>query len=245
MIDTESDDSTEVDALPPQLTDIELRVLGSLMEKQLTTPDQYPLTINAILTACNQKSSREPITNYQQGEVVRTLTVLEDKRFVRRELGSRADKYSQQFMHHLELSKKHQAVLCLMMLRGPQTVSELVTRTQRTALFADRDELIHCLERLCERALPVAINLGSQPGQRGERFVHLFCKTPDHTRVQSTEGTTESTTFADQDLPQSPSVAESDESRLDESVAALRLEVADLKRQIETLYALTGHSTET
>lgn len=245
MIDAESDDSTEVDALPPQLTDIELRVLGSLMEKQLTTPDQYPLTINAILTACNQKSSREPITNYQQGEVVRTLTVLEDKRFVRRELGSRADKYSQQFMHHLELSKKHQAVLCLMMLRGPQTVSELVTRTQRMALFADRDELIHCLERLCERALPVAIRLSNQPGQRGERFVHLFCRLPGYTRVQSKEVTPGSTTFADQGLPQSPSVAEFDDTRLDESVAALRLEVAELKHQLETLYALTGHSRET
>jgi len=125
---------------PPQLTAIELRVLGVLMEKQLTTPDQYPLTVNSIISACNQKSSRDPVTSYEQGEVVRTLRGLEDKRFVKKEYGSRADKYTQQFILHLELTKKHQAILCLLMLRGPQTLSELSTRTQRVELFIDKDE---------------------------------------------------------------------------------------------------------
>lgn len=231
-----------VPAQPPQLTAIELRVLGVLMEKQLTTPDQYPLTVNSIITGCNQKSSREPITNYQQGELVRTLQGLEDKRFVRREFGSRADKYSQLFIQHLDLGKKHQALLCLMMLRGPQTLSELNTRTQRMELFSDKDELTHCLERLCERELPYAIRLGHQPGQRGERFGHLFNGVPELGQFTSSASPGNKSSRMSEDDQDMLSLLESEVNELGRCVQELKSENLVLRQQLESLYLLTGHA---
>ena len=235
------DNNIAEDPQPPQLTAIELRVLGALMEKQLTTPDQYPLSVNSILTACNQKTSRDPVTNYQQGELVRTLRLLEDKHFVRKEYGSRADKYSQQFMHQLELSKKHQALLCLMMLRGPQTLSELSTRTQRMEQFSDKDELTHCIERLCEREIPYAIGLGHQPGQRGERFGHLFCGKPDVSHSQHSTTISNNPSRMNKDDQETLSVLELEISDLSKSEQELKIENMVLKRQLEALYELTGH----
>ena len=237
----DQDDKITEDSQPPQLTTIELRVLGALMEKQLTTPDQYPLTVNSILVACNQKSSREPITNYQQGEIVRTLQGLEDRRFIRKEYGSRADKYSQLFIHKLELGKKHQAVLCLMMLRGPQTLSELNTRTQRMELFSDKDELTHCIERLCDRELPYAIRVGHQPGQRGERFVHLFSGTPDIEHIQSSAVVSNKPSQMSKNDQDTLSLLESEVNDLNKSVQELKSENVELRRQLENLYQLTGH----
>lgn len=241
MEDQDNDQQPE-ELQAPQLTAIELRVLGALMEKQLTTPDQYPLTVNSILTACNQKSSREPISNYQQGEVVRTLQGLEDKRCVRKEYGSRADKYSQLFIQKLELGKKQQALLCLMMLRGPQTLSELDTRTQRMELFSDRDELTHCMERLCERELPYAVRIGSQPGQRGERFTHLFCGMPDIEQIQASAASSSRAPRISQDDRDTLSLLESEINDLRISVQALKSENLTLRQQLEQLYELTGHT---
>jgi|GEM_PF-348981 len=161
----------------PQLLGTELRVLGVLMEKQLTTPDQYPLTLNSVITACNQKSSRDPITNLTQGEVARVLQELDTRHFVRKERSSRSDKFTQQFMNHLELGRKQQALLCVMMLRGPQSLSELNTRTQRMCDFTDKEDLEHTVDRLCTREIPYVVRLPQQAGQRGERFTHLFSAT--------------------------------------------------------------------
>lgn len=244
MHDSESSDNNADTSIPqaPQLTAVELRVLAALMEKQLTTPDQYPLTVNSIMSACNQKSSRDPVSNYNQGEVVRSLQSLEDKRFVRREFGSRADKYSQQFMQHIELGKKQQAVLCVMMLRGPQTLSELVTRTQRMEQFSDKDELMHSIDRLCDRELPYALRLGHHPGQRGERFGHLFSGTPaiSHYLPPTTTSNERSPSVKhDQDALM---LLELEIVELGESVKSLKGENAELKLQIDRLYELTGHS---
>ena len=245
LAEPESDGASDgaAESSVPQLSAIELRVLGALMEKQLTTPDQYPLTVNSILTACNQKSSREPVTSYHQGELVRTIQALEDKGFVRKEYSSRADKYSQLFIRHLDLGKKQQAVLCVMMLRGPQTLSELSTRTQRMEQYHDRDDLTHCVERLCEREIPYVIRLGQQPGQRGERFTHLFSGTPDvgqsapagsslHSRVAATP-------TVDPDVL---AVLELEVAELKEKLQQTSKENALLRRQLEALYELTGHS---
>lgn len=238
-----SDGKTDISAhQAPQLTAIELRVVGALMEKQLTTPDQYPLTVNSIMSACNQKSSRDPVSNYNQGEVVRTLQCLEDKRFIRREFGSRADKYSQQFMQYIELGKKQQAVLCVMMLRGPQTLSELVTRTQRMEQFSDKDELTHSLDRLCDRELPYALRLGHQPGQRGERIGHLFSGTPsisDYLPPATTSNERSPSVKHDQDALM---LLQLEIAELGESVKSLKGENAKLKLQLDRLYELTGHS---
>ncbi len=233
----EHDDNQTPAPKPPQLLSIELRVLGALMEKQLTTPDQYPLTINSIVTACNQKSSREPVTNYHQGEVRRTLNELEQRNFVRKEFGSRAEKYSQLFISQLELGKKQQALLCIMMLRGTQTLSELNTRTQRMGQFADKDELTHCLERLCERDIPLVVRLGQQPGQRGERFGHLFSGSPDISKPQAQDHAA-----ASSDAPAQANTDSIELEALSNAVSVLQQENRDLKQKIEELYRLTGHS---
>lgn len=225
---------------PPQLLAIELRVLGVLMEKQLTTPDQYPLTLNSIVTGCNQKSSRDPVSNYHQGEVLRALNELEDRHFVRKEYGSRADKYSQHFISQLELGKKQQALLCIMMLRGPQTLSELFTRTQRMNQFSDKEELNHCVDRLCERDVPYVMHLGT-PGQRGERIAHLFSGKPNFDAIKpSTPAVTPSAAISEEDSS-ALSVLELDVASLRDTVRKLELENIMLKHQMETLYRLTGN----
>jgi len=221
----------------PQLTSIELRVLGALMEKQLTTPDVYPLTLNSLLTACNQKSSRDPISHYQQGEVLRTLQELQDKQFVRKEPGSRADKFSQQFISRLELGKKHQAVLCVMALRGPQTLSELNTRTQRMFEFS-KEELQHCIERLCNRETPYVIRLGQQAGQREERFGHLFSGVPD--LPSSSADIPAATVAPTANTKQDDTITrlEMEVASLQEAVRSLQSETSDLKKQLDELYQL-------
>lgn len=239
----------------PQLSDIELRVLGVLMEKQLTTPDQYPLTLNSVITACNQKSSREPVTNYNQGEVQRTLQELDNKHFIRKERSSRSEKFSQQFMHYLELGRKQQALLCVMMLRGPQSLSELSTRTQRMCDFTDKDELDHSIDRLCNRDVPYAIRLGQQPGQRGERIGHLFSGTPTAYSASTTQNERSISERQELDLsgnknqPQhhdeSIAVLELEVETLTKNLNALKSETAELKQQLAALYVLTGHATQT
>ena len=241
----DSSASSVGDHLPTviQLSAIELRVLGALMEKQLTTPDQYPLTLNSLVSACNQKSSRDPVTNYQQGEVVRTLQLLDDKKLVRRELGSRADKYSQLLMNYIEQGKKQQGLLCVMMLRGPQTESELQTRTQRMDLFSDREDLAHCLERLCDRQTPYVVRLGPTPGQRGERFGHLFSGMPELKTTKAAVVNADTSTSRTDD-EESTSLLALDIAELNDEIRLLKESNLALKSQLEKLYELTGNSDE-
>ena len=232
---------------------MELRVLGALMEKQLTTPDQYPLTLNGIITACNQKSNREPVSNYSQGEIARTLQELQDKQFVNKEYGSRSDKFSQHFIKQLELGKKHQALLCVMMVRGPQTISELNTRTQRMVEFNGKEDLEHTLDRLCDREVPYVVRLSQQPGQRGDRFTHLFSGTPSHATLSGADtsrnsdsvANTDDDEFASSTLASAASMEQGTENAkieaLQEQLTFLSEESALLKRQIARLYQLTGH----
>ncbi len=241
----------------PQLSAIELRVIGVLMEKQLTTPDAYPLTLNSIVTACNQKSSREPISNYTQGEVDRTLLVLCDRKLVRLERGSRANKYEQLFMQQLELGKQHQAVLCVMMLRGPQSFSELQTRTQRMFDFSDKAVLAHCIDRLCNRDIPFATRLAQQAGQRGERVTHLFSGTPENvsSSKESIYDETETHGVAtNTSLSQTSPLAHPDREALtalkqqlaqtQDLLETLQLEMMEQKSQLENLYRLTNNSQD-
>jgi uncharacterized protein YceH (UPF0502 family) len=238
---------------PPQLLAIELRVLGALMEKELTTPDAYPLTVNSIITACNQKSSRDPVTSYHQGEIRRALQELEDKHFVRREFGSRAEKFSQRFMDSLGLGKKQQAVLSVMMLRGPQTLSELNTRTQRMCEFSDKQELEHCVDRLCERDVPFAIRLGVQPGQRGERIGHLFSGMPtvakspvaSSTAPQSeaAEPIPATTVHTQASAPELNSANTDEVELLREELASLRETVSKLKHELDDVKKMIQHTS--
>lgn len=242
-VDTDTVENSDTEQTQaPQLLEIELRVLGVLMEKQLTTPDAYPLTLNSIITACNQKSSREPISNYQQGEIARAIQALEDRNFIRKERGSRSDKYNQHFMNQLGLGKKQQAMLCIMMLRGPQTLSELNTRTQRMCEFVDKEDLELCVDRLSERETPYTIRLGQQPGQRGERIGHLFSGTPTVYPSAAANTVSAAPVALTTEQTETVELLEMEVASLSEKVTALSTENVTLKRQLEKLYELTGHS---
>lgn len=156
---------------------VEVRILGCLIEKQLTTPETYPLTLNAVQLACNQKTSREPLMNLESGEVGRYLRSLEGRGLVHLVMGSRADRWEQRCDKQLELVKPQTVLLGLLLLRGPQTLNELLTRSNRMHDFDDVAEVQHQLERLIGRGL--ALLLPRQGGQREDRYMHLLGEPAD------------------------------------------------------------------
>lgn len=163
------------------LTKEEVRVIGCLMEKSVTTPDQYPLTLNALTNACNQKSSREPVMQLEQGVVQRTTRQLEDKYLLTVKEGFKAgvEKYSQRLcntqMATLKFPPPEFAVVTLLMLRGAQTPGELRSRAGRLYAFADNQEVVDTLTRLMEReGGPVVARLPRKPGRQDHEYMHLF-----------------------------------------------------------------------
>ncbi|WP_263143376.1 DUF480 domain-containing protein [Pseudomonas sp. RIT-PI-AD] len=168
--------SSEPDA-PAPLTASEARILGCLIEKQATTPEAYPLTLNALVTACNQKTSREPLMNLTPGQVGQGLRSLEARGLARLVMGSRADRWEQRADKALELVTPQVILFGLLLLRGPQTIAELLTRSARLHDFEDAEQLQYNLERLASRGL--ARQLPRQPGQREERYVPLLVDPSD------------------------------------------------------------------
>lgn len=158
----------------------ETRVLGCLFEKAVTTPDYYPLTSNGLLSACNQKSNREPVLEMTDGELQTTLDELNKKRLVTVEsgFGSRVNKYAHRFCNtefgELKLSKAELAIVCVLFLRGAQTPGELRTRTQRLHEFTDVTAVEATLEAMAKRTTPLVQKLARQAGKREHRYVHLF-----------------------------------------------------------------------
>jgi uncharacterized protein YceH (UPF0502 family) len=161
------------------LTPIQVRVLGCLMEKKETTPEQYPLTLNALRNACNQKTSRYPVVNYSEGEVGHTLRELEALDLVREEWGARVPKYQHLANKALNLHSQGIALICTLMLRGPQTLAELKTNTHRLFDFGDLDDVQFALQQLIEREPPMVVALPKQPGQKEGRYAHLLSGEPD------------------------------------------------------------------
>lgn len=155
-----------------RFTPAEVRILGSLIEKQASSPETYPLTLNALMLACNQKTSREPVMNLTQGQIGQSLRNLEGQGLVRLQMGSRADRWEQRVDKALELVPAQLILMGLMFLRGPQTLNELLTRSQRMHEFADTEEVQHQLERLVARDL--ALHLPKQAGQREDRYTHAL-----------------------------------------------------------------------
>lgn len=166
--------STEQERSPDtlQLSSTELRILGSLIEKQATSPETYPLTLNAVVIACNQKTSREPVMNLSQGQVGQSLRTLEGRGFTRLVMGSRADRWEHRLDKALELVPAQVILSGLLFLRGPQTVNELLTRSGRMHDFEDAEQVVHQLERLIARGL--AMLLPRQAGQREDRYMHTL-----------------------------------------------------------------------
>ncbi len=162
-----------------KLTAIQARVLGCLMEKKESTPDQYPLTLNALRNACNQKTSRYPVVNYSEGEVGHALRELESMDLVREHWGARVAKYEHLGNKALNLYSQGIALVCTLLLRGPQTLGELKSHSQRIFAFDDLDDVQFALSHLLERDPPLAIALPRQPGQKEGRYAHLLCGEPD------------------------------------------------------------------
>ncbi len=161
----------------PQLDAAEQRVLGALLEKQRTVPASYPLSLNALRTACNQSSSRDPVVDYDDQTVLATLAGLKGRellRFVWAGAGSRTVKYHQLLDVAVELSEPERALLTVLLLRGPQAPGELKTRTERLHAFADRHEVENCLARMAQRSAPLVVQLERRPGQQDHRWAHLF-----------------------------------------------------------------------
>ncbi|ROL65963.1 hypothetical protein BK634_24430 [Pseudomonas chlororaphis] len=165
-----SEHDTSSEAL--RLNSTEIRILGALIEKQATSPETYPLTLNALVLACNQKTSREPVMNLTQGQVGQSLRALESQGFTRLVMGSRADRWEHRLDKALELVPAQMILTGLLFLRGPQTVNELLTRSGRMHDFEDAEQVVHQLERLIARDL--ALLIPRQAGQREDRYTHAL-----------------------------------------------------------------------
>ncbi|MCF6440954.1 YceH family protein [Pseudoalteromonas luteoviolacea] len=166
-----------------KLTTIEQRLIGCLLEKETTTPDQYPLSLNALTNACNQKSNREPVLSLTESDVLDGLEQLKTQRLVMCDeaLSGRVTKYTHRFCNtefsSLQLNEQQRAIVCLLLLRGPQTPGELRTRSGRLAEFSNVSEVETALTQLQEKEL--VLKLEREPGKRESRYQHLFGDTPE------------------------------------------------------------------
>jgi uncharacterized protein len=167
------------DGASPRLTPIEARILGSLVEKAATTPDVYPLTLNNIVLACNQKTAREPTMSLNPGDVGHALRQMEVRGVVKSEYGARSERYFHRLDKAFDLTPAQTCLVALLMLRGPQTLHELLTRSERQHRFADLDDVRHTLERMAEREGPIVRRLPRGGGQREDRYAHLLCGEPE------------------------------------------------------------------
>lgn len=157
------------------LDDAEVRVLGCLIEKELATPEYYPLSLNALANACNQKTNRDPVVSYEEKQIEKALEGLEAKGLARRTaLGSRVEKHLHLLLDRFDLSRQHLAVLCELLIRGPQTVGELRSRAGRMADFADLAAVEHALAELTDHEPPLVERLPRDPGRKENRFTHRF-----------------------------------------------------------------------
>ncbi len=165
------------------LTEAEARILGCLLEKQTTTPDAYPLTLNNLVLACNQKSNRDPIVNYDERTVVSGLDGLRDKKLavLIGQDGARVPKYGHILEQTIPLPKRELAILCVLLLRGPQTPGELKTRTERLGDFTTIEDVEQTLAAMLAREdpPPLIVKLPRQTGKREARFAHLLCGEPE------------------------------------------------------------------
>jgi hypothetical protein len=209
-----------------ELSPIQVRVLGCLIEKQETTPEQYPLTLNALRTGCNQKTAREPVTAYTQGEVGHAVHELEAAGLVREEWGVRASRFGHLAGKAWNLHGPGLALLATLMLRGPQTLGELRSHAQRLHEFGDLDDVQFALVKLIERDPPLATALPRQPGQKEGRYAHLLCGAPQLPPVERAPRRT-----AGPEDPKPAAGLEDRVTRLELALAALQIRLEALEQQ--------------
>ena len=203
------------------LDDAEVRILGCLIEKEMTTPEYYPLSLNALTNACNQKSNRSPVVSYGENAVARGLESLQEKNLARKThaAGSRVPKYRHAILDRFDLSRREMAVLCELMLRGPQTVGEIRSHAERMTVIENLEEVERTLQALTEHDPPLAMRLPKETGRKERRYLHLFSG--------DTEKPAHATTF-EPALLQAP--AQEAIVRLEEEIARLRSELEELKQ---------------
>ena len=210
------------------LNDVETRVLGSLVEKDVTTPDYYPLSLNALVNACNQKNNRDPVMNLDEETVRQALATLQEKRLAgpTSSADSRVTKYEHRLQEAFNFTRGETAVLCVLLLRGPQTPGELRGRTERMHRFEDLTEVQSTLQRLMQRDPPLARVLPRQPGTKEARYKHLLAgdaeDVPDVAWAPTPAFVHSNSADADRI------------TRLENELANLNKEVADIKQQFAT-----------
>lgn len=209
-------------APPPLiLTPLEARILACLMEKELTTADNYPLTLNSLTLACNQKSSREPVMNLSLAEVNHGVKELDERELLRIEYGDRAQRISQRLRQALKIDRRAQAVLAVLMLRRPQTLNEIRIRTERMVEFEGTEEIEQILAKFMQRQPPLAICIPRGAGQREDRYAHLLCGEPE-IEALPTESEAPRRTAVDADRME----------QLEARVATLERQVAELLERL-------------
>lgn len=206
------------------LSPVEARILGCLLEKERTVPENYPLSLNSLITACNQTTNREPVTAYDEKTVEAGIGGLREKKLVTVVFGggSRVQKYRHNLPEYFNLDRRDAAVMCVLLVRGPQTAGELRSRTERLFHFASLEDLEACLAGLQQGDSPLIRLLPQQPGQKERRYVQLFSAEP--------EGGWQTASYEAPPAPRPPR----DDSRLEileTQLAALREEMAELKAQ--------------
>jgi uncharacterized protein YceH (UPF0502 family) len=204
-----------------QLNETDIRVLGALVEKAITTPEYYPLTLNALVNACNQKSNREPVVQYDARTVDESLRRLREQGLVQIIMGgdSRVPKYKQFFAEFFELNPAEEAILCELLLRGPQTVGELRGRTERLGNRQEADAVQAALDALMARPEPLVIRLPRQPGQKDTRYMHLLAGEPDLAALAVVQ-------------PSEPAASQRERiDRLEATVERLQQELAELRQE--------------
>ena len=209
------------------LNEIETRILGALIEKEITTPEYYPLSLNALLNACNQKSNREPVMNLDEDAVRHALRSLGDQTFARSAGGdSRVAKYEHRLNETFNFHRHEIALLCVLLLRGPQTPGELRTRCERLYQFDDLNAVHSALNLLMKRDPPLVTVLPRQPGTKEARYAHLLSGDIHETPLQPSS--------AEPPTPEPPATAAALDriARLEDEIASLRSELADLKNQL-------------
>jgi uncharacterized protein YceH (UPF0502 family) len=208
---------------------VEARVLGSLMEKEATTPDYYPQSLNALVNACNQKNNRDPVMTLDEAAVRQALDSLQSKRLAgpTSSSDSRVTKYEHRAQEVYNFTRGESAILCVLLLRGPQTPGELRGRTERIHRFEHLDEVLSAMQRLMQRDPPLARVLPRQPGTKESRYMHLLSGDIADEDVSVARAPSPVTAGSAADVSRI--------TRLEEEVFDLRKEIGDLKQQMESL----------
>jgi uncharacterized protein len=207
------------------LTPVEARVLGALIEKDITTPDYYPLSLNALLNACNQKNNRDPVMNLDEDALRQALATLQEKRLAGPAGGadSRVTKYEHRLQEVFNFDRRESAVVCVLLLRGPQTPGELRGRTERMYRFETLEDVQSGLQKLMDRQSPLVRVLPRQPGTKESRYMHLFSGDIAPENIQAAGSPSMRS-------PSSP--GEERIASLETQVALLRSELAELRREL-------------